>query len=203
MGVEIKTDRRDWIREKDDPEKADAIGKYCDRWWIVTPPGIVKTEELPPAWGLMEYHEDKSRWKYAKPAEVLKAKPLNKEFLVSILRRVAESSVPVACLEERVKADSAQAQITKDRELDWFKKENVELKQRIKDFEEASGVSLGNPWSFHGPDKIGEAVLAVLNGADKNIASRMHGLRHIAGEIVKTLDEHLVNVPKEREVIDT
>lgn len=40
-GVEIKISRSDWKREAADPSKAEAIARYCDRWWVHTPPGIV------------------------------------------------------------------------------------------------------------------------------------------------------------------
>ena len=34
-GFEIKSHRHDWLRELKKPDKADAIAKHCNRWWIV------------------------------------------------------------------------------------------------------------------------------------------------------------------------
>src|ERR1700722_2637360 len=34
-GFEIKRSRSDWLRELTDVAKADAIGSFCDRWWLV------------------------------------------------------------------------------------------------------------------------------------------------------------------------
>lgn len=53
-GHEIKVSRSDWLAELCQEEKANAWADNCHRWYIVTPPGIVKLEELPDAWGLME-----------------------------------------------------------------------------------------------------------------------------------------------------
>jgi hypothetical protein len=53
-GFEIKVSRSDWLREMKDPWKAEAIAKYCDKWWLaLAEPGIVKPEELPKGWGVM------------------------------------------------------------------------------------------------------------------------------------------------------
>lgn len=52
-GVEIKISRSDWKREAADPSKAEAIARFCDRWWVHTAPGVVDDlSDLPPAWGL-------------------------------------------------------------------------------------------------------------------------------------------------------
>ena len=85
-GVEIKVSRSDWKREAKDPTKAEAIAKYCDRWWIHTSPGVVDdTSDLPPAWGLREF--DGNKWKTIKEAEKTEATPVTRRFLAALLRR--------------------------------------------------------------------------------------------------------------------
>lgn len=34
-GFEIKVSRSDWLRELKEPQKADRIGRFCDRWYVV------------------------------------------------------------------------------------------------------------------------------------------------------------------------
>lgn len=51
---ELKTSRSDWLRELDDPGKADAWWPYSSRFWVVAPPKMIRPEEMPPGWGLME-----------------------------------------------------------------------------------------------------------------------------------------------------
>ncbi len=85
-GVEIKISRSDWKREAADPTKAEAIARYCDRWWIHTPPGIVDDlSALPPAWGLREF--DGKAWKTIREADKTDAEPITRRFLVAMLRR--------------------------------------------------------------------------------------------------------------------
>ncbi len=66
-GFEIKVSRADWMRELKNPAKADELFGYCDHWWVVAAPGIVKPEELPAGWGLME--PVRRRGKVAGPKE--------------------------------------------------------------------------------------------------------------------------------------
>lgn len=54
IGFEIKDSRADWLRELQDPSKAEAWKQYCHSWYLVAQKGVVKPEELPPSWGLME-----------------------------------------------------------------------------------------------------------------------------------------------------
>lgn len=57
MGVEIKTDRGDVLREFRDPSKAEAIQRYCDRFWLVVgDKGLISKDELPETWGLLVPH---------------------------------------------------------------------------------------------------------------------------------------------------
>ena len=194
-GIEIKIERRDWVREKGDPDKADAIGKYCDRWWIVTPPGVVQLEELPPAWGLMEFDGEKGKWKIRQPAAKLKAKPLTRDFLAGILRNVSETAIPHAAIEGRI-----QEAIEKDREarkyeMKHLKEENETLNTRIREFEAASGVSIGaTKWSWHEPKEIGLAVRQVLNGDHKRIVHRLQSLKGDAEGILQDLTKRLEGV---------
>lgn len=53
-GFEIKHTRSDWLTELADPHKADIFYPFCDHWWIVALTGVVKPEELPEQWGLMQ-----------------------------------------------------------------------------------------------------------------------------------------------------
>lgn len=89
VGFEIKVSRRDWLRELKNPKKADEVGRYCDRWWIVAGgKSIVEPGELPPAWGLLVPHGD--TLKIVVDAKKLEPKALDRSFVAAILRRAAE-----------------------------------------------------------------------------------------------------------------
>lgn len=84
-GHEVKVSRSDWQRELKNPDKAERISRYCDFWWLVTLPGIVKEGELPHGWGLMELH-GKSLRVVTKAAE-RETVPLDRGFVASLLRQ--------------------------------------------------------------------------------------------------------------------
>jgi len=91
-GFEIKVSRADLRRESNDPAKAESIAKYCDEWWIVTPPGLVQDidTELPPAWGLMMLNKH-GGLKTVRKAIMTKATPITRKFLAAMLRRAHQS----------------------------------------------------------------------------------------------------------------
>jgi hypothetical protein len=84
-GVEIKTQRSDWKRELKAPAKADAIARYCDRWWIHAAPGVVAPGELPAGWGLRVF--DGVDWSTETEAALREPEPVSRMFLASLLRR--------------------------------------------------------------------------------------------------------------------
>jgi len=83
---EIKVSRSDWLRELDDPAKAEAWWPYCNRFWITAPPGIVAPAELPPDWGLMELPLSGRRFKVKVPAARKEAR-LTVPLVIELLRR--------------------------------------------------------------------------------------------------------------------
>ncbi|MDP4501035.1 hypothetical protein [Nonomuraea turcica] len=69
---ELKVSRSDWLRELDQPAKADAWWEHSSRFWVVAPPKMILPEEVPPGWGLMEPPTQANRRRFkvvVKPAE--------------------------------------------------------------------------------------------------------------------------------------
>lgn len=83
-GIEIKVDRADFRREIANPAKAEQIARFCDKFFIAAPPGLIKPEDLPHAWGLLEGGAEGMRIK--KAAEKTTAQPVTREFLAAIFR---------------------------------------------------------------------------------------------------------------------
>lgn len=54
-GFELKSSKSDWKRERDNPRKSTWFTETCHRFWLVsTKKNIVKENELPTNWGLIE-----------------------------------------------------------------------------------------------------------------------------------------------------
>ena len=84
---EVKVSRADWLRELDDPAKAEAWWPYCNRFWLVAVPGVVAAGELPAGWGLLELPASGRRFKAVVQAETRKDIRLTVPLLVELLRR--------------------------------------------------------------------------------------------------------------------
>lgn len=193
-GVEIKVSRSDWRREAADPSKAEAIAAYCDRWWVHTPPGVVADlAELPPAWGLREY--DGRAWRTVREAAQTDAKPMDRTFLASLLRRADGA--------ERARINEEARRITSDREAalqaardDIEKRVEAEVERRtkrlsdveksVREFEEATGLSLSHG-RYGGPTgkELGALVKAVEAAG---IGKTYGGVSHLSDQMRRAAD---------------
>lgn len=54
VGFEIKASRGDWMRELTAFQKAEQWIAVCDSFYVVTPPKIIRSDELPEGWGHLE-----------------------------------------------------------------------------------------------------------------------------------------------------
>lgn len=59
--VEVKVSRSDWLRELRDGGKRAPAERVCHHTWVAAPSGLVKAEELPEGWGLLELAETQLR----------------------------------------------------------------------------------------------------------------------------------------------
>lgn len=171
IGFEIKTDRRDWLREKKSPEKADVVAAHCDQWYVVTTDdAIAKIEELPAPWGLLVANKDRTRLVTRKPCVPFPDRDqaiMQRSFVAAILRKVPETTVPRADVTRQIEEarQTAIAQTRDGRELRMLQERITQLEQILATFKTATGVDLTHGWQ--GPQKIAAAVAAVLDlGSD-------------------------------------
>lgn len=113
-GVEIKVSRSDWKREAADPRKAEAVGQYCDRWWVHTPEGVVDDlSDMPPAWGLREWTG--KQWRTLKEAEKTEVNPIPRSFLAAMLRRADDTMAAMIRQAQEDARAAANAETEKQR----------------------------------------------------------------------------------------
>ena len=106
VGVEIKTSRSDWLRERKNPEKAEEIAAYCDRWALATAEGVAKPEEIPRAWDWFVVSGE-GRISPARRGVATAAKPPDRTFVAALLRS-AEKTVAAAQAEARAAKSDAE-----------------------------------------------------------------------------------------------
>jgi hypothetical protein len=159
VGFEFKEDRRDWLREKQNPAKAEAVAGHCDLWWVVAGSStVVKIDELPAPWGLYVANQDRSKLKAVKQAQPFPDRDktrMKRTFAAAMLRKVSETTVP------RVE------QVHDGWELKDLRKTVEQQGAIIRGFKEATGIDLAD---WRGPDKIAAAVNAVLQMDEKREA---------------------------------
>jgi len=156
-GFEIKTNRQDFLREFEKPEKSESAMMWCNRWWLVAPKGVCDKDELPKNWGYLEVVGNRLYRK--KQAPLLEA-GFNLSFIAGLLRRSTEGFIPKSILWDEVDKAKAEIRIEFQNEIDNAKKILEDFKNKIKEFEEASGLKVLQDW--RGGKELGEAVKSIL-----------------------------------------
>jgi hypothetical protein len=191
-GFEIKCSRSDWLNEKKDPEKAEAIQQYCDFWWlVVSDPKIVHAGELPLNWGMLAPRGQKLV--VIKEASLnTEVKPIDRQFLAGLLRKAAEKDLNSqairearsAGMDEGLKNGRAQRQW----EVDRAQTDAKNLKQTIADFERLSGIRLDTYQGGQIGSYVGVAQTRDWDHFRKRLDQARLGLLNLADEMNATIN---------------
>jgi hypothetical protein len=178
-GFEFKASRGDWLRELKDPAKSEPVQRYCDHWWIVTLPDIVRPDELPATWGL--YVLKGSGLHAQVKAPRLARQPIDAPFLAALLRRAHEYAGHNLDAEVMKRIADAQAQLEDriKRAVDDRTREYRALRASVDAFEAASGIKISDGLFEMGADEIGAAVKLVR---EAGIFSTWRGVATLATE---------------------
>jgi hypothetical protein len=132
-GIEIKVSKTDLKKELEQPEKADAIARFCDYWWIAAPAGLVDVNVLPLNWGLLEAGD--KGLKIKKQAVKLDSIPATRGFFASLFRSVIKEDE--ARLERKVLERTAKLyDDAKESASRQVKKREEELAEKWKGLNE-------------------------------------------------------------------
>jgi len=206
-GYEFKVSRQDWRAELRNPAKAEAIGQWCDMWWLVTAPRVIKPGELPDLWGHMEVQDGKLV--VVKEAPRKEAQPIDRRFMASLFRRlsIVDNDDFARALEMRVELKRSElaeqyAKDARDNET-RFEGRIAETKaryertmERVADFEALTGLPL-DQLSRYGND-LGQAVRFVLDSKIFGTYRSVEALRNELARSLAVLDDALA--PKEKTV---
>ena len=146
-GFEVKVNRTDFLAELKEPEKADSIARYCDRWWLAIAggygdgeTGIVRPGELPAAWGLLALRF--GHMQCLKEAPKLDPVPLDRAFVASLLRNQAECPIKE---DEKKYQDRYMEGVEYGKQVSA--RESEHLREAVRKFQEASGIDVGDEWT--------------------------------------------------------
>jgi hypothetical protein len=90
-GFEIKASRSDLVSELKSEHKADAIGKYCRRWWLVLPSmSVADGVAIPSGWGVLVLDKKRNTLRVTTEATSRAPAQWPEAFSVSLIRRSHE-----------------------------------------------------------------------------------------------------------------
>lgn len=161
-GFEIKISRSDLASEVKNPEKAEAIQKFCDFWWLVTPPGLTtELDLLPGTWGLIEVNGQGVKAKRQAPR--LTPQPLTRNVIAAMFRAfqatvpyLKENFIPADSVKDEIERRVKESAESKRDHENW---ELKNLREAVASFEAASGIKIADRWNG---ERIGEVVAAIL-----------------------------------------
>jgi len=186
-GFEFKASKSDWRRELAQPEKAEEICRFMDYWWVVaTTNGIVRLDELPENWGLLELRDGKL--KCLKKAPKLKPQPLTKEFIASLFREAQRQIIPETEVQKRIDSEVSRVRselvdlnrASVNMVQERFDKQLAEATDWMDRFEKAAGSNRRMAWRRIQPEDLGKAVAVIM---DNGVEQHMQRLEHMKNQV--------------------
>lgn len=185
-GFEVKVSRGDFLAEMKDGLKSQEIFRFCNRWSLATPPGLVKVDELPPTWGLVTF--DGRTLRTVKQAPRLTPEPLTPGFVAALVRRAGEMDAGVigaavakakSEIEKNYQARAAHALAS---HRDDSIRAGQEAAKIVAGFKEA----LGEDWlSVHSVSEIAPLLKAMRK---TGIVGNYRGVESLADELVASAE---------------
>jgi len=190
IGFEVKTSRQDWLREKRKPSKADGVGKFCHRFYLVVgDESIVKEGELPMNWGLMVPHT-KNSLRIKKEAVIIKnPEPATMGFMCAILRRAMQQCLPEKRLQREYRRGLTEGekigQNWNKKQLEWKEKQNQSLIDKIEHFEKEAGFKIDEGWNK--PEEVGKILKMILEGNYERYLQKLEDMKERLMDMSKTV----------------
>ena len=180
-GFEFKISRSDWQRELKDPTKSAPVQQYCNHWWIVTTPDIVREGELPPTWGLYELQSNGTlRQKVAAPS--LQPVPVTKDFVAAMMRRASEvdEGEVKAAVDKEVQRLRLVDEQNIERRIKSRTRDMDKVMEKVAEIKEHCGIDL--LYGYDDPAAIGKALRLLLDSGATG--GRYHnGLRNLSNQL--------------------
>lgn len=191
-GIEMKSGRGDWLKEIKSPEKAEAIFKYCDYWWLLTTnDNVAKIDEIPDTWGWKHISNGKIRT--IKEAPKLKPAPLERGIIASMIRRASDKTnyIHSDSIQDHIKRESEAQVRIQNRNYERMQKEYDDLKNIVSEFEKHSGIRILNRfmWGSATLKNIGKAVDVVAKHDVSKVVDQIDKMK----EQLKIIHDNLEN----------
>ena len=180
--IEVKVSKGDLAREIRDPEKAESVARYCDQMWIAAPKGVAEPDALPLNWGLYEVNGKGVR--VAKQAKLLEALPLDRGFLMAVVRQCVKRNSEESEIQGRVNTAVGKALAEQRKVLDAMAARDRESLETTRQELHDLRAALRTHRHQVTPEKVGKAM-DILN----SLTGRFGELNKLRGSAEKVLEE--------------
>lgn len=176
-GFEIKISRGDWLRELADPSKSQEIFRFCHRWSLVTPAGLVAADELPPGWGHYAFKD--GRLREAVMPKRMEPQPPTAGFMAALVRCAGgldESLISEAVGKERrawEEQRDAEVQRLVERRLREHGADKSRAVEQLTNLEKGLGEPLSHAWDI---ETIGQAIKHVRRAGVLGTYAGLNGI---------------------------
>jgi hypothetical protein len=165
-GFEIKASRGDVKKELKNPQKAEAMAKLCDRWYLVLGhASLIEESEVPKNWGVLVPHG--AGLKIAQEAAKRERSEWRDVFVASLVRNAYQHDRNERDLraeyEKGRKAGESQRKYLAERNEQDLKR----IQAKVKEFEELSGVTVlsdRHGWHSKLKDQAGLLKMIMTSG---------------------------------------
>lgn len=189
-GIEVKVSRSDFLNEMKQPEKSQPIFQFCNRWWLACPKDMVKPDELPPTWGLLEYIDGGTLRQKIKAPKLSPIKPTT-GFFAAMMRRHAGRDEGMAEIAVRARLQSLEGDIRQRLEREYRHKHEEKIAdaerglQALERIKAETGIDLA---SYGSKDRLITAVKLVMS-LNEGWEHNLKGLRNSAAAVLAAVDE--------------
>ena len=135
VAIEVKVTRNDFFRELNNPKKRESAETIARETYFAVPAGLVKPEEVPEGWGLIEVLSNGSARTKLRARQ--RERPVfDESFIASLMRRVAEDDQRVKRLQVQIERANLAAQdidaYLKKKEAEHFERKRPEWEARFR-----------------------------------------------------------------------
>lgn len=180
-GFEIKVSRADFLHEMKDITKAEAVGQFCDYWWLAAPVGMVRVDELPERWGLMELQKNGLKIKKQAPQRDAPT-DITRGFMASLLRKSRDADD--VYIRSQIETGSEALRKSLDQQFKVKQTRAMEQSKRNKEWIETFEDKLGVPFqAFENAENMAERMKVAKSLEFGNISRLMQVCAGVVHEI--------------------
>lgn len=186
-GFEFKSSRSDWLQELKNPQKAEAVAKYCHRWWLViSDTDIMKEGELPAGWGLLVPKGVGDKLSVLKRAPVLNPVPVDSNFLAACIKAKTRDEESIERIKQiafskGLKEGRQKSEGVLSRDLVSAKEEIKNFKSAILDYKVRTGIDLMSfGYNWHYRDKLISLLAKIPTEEEARVELTRISEKHLA-----------------------